>query len=501
MHAVLCSVAAKGNLTCGRRCDRRLPCGKHRCRRSCHGGACVVETKSVENRSQPVSSVFAIEAAVRRASGPNDNASSTATTRSGKIPEGCCANRCLIARPCGHPCTKWCHGKADCSSEPCTAKVEVSCECGRRFEEMQCLSTAKTTDELKESRTLLCDEQCEIAKRNKRLADAFGIDRAGSPTGTTFVYSQFLLDVHRYSPNSLNKIELALGGLMRDSHTNRYAFPTMDSMQRRMVHELASYWGMTTASGGVPPHRHVVATKTPTAKAPPMTVAEAAERSLPQNKFGPRDTAKSETKEEGPLAVTPGTTLHLTNFDCPNPTQVVATALLRWQAHVVDTVWPDDLNCLVIFDDANLAATARYVLTGNPFSVSTYTDELGGGVDEIRGRVEQEQERLALEQKELWKVQSTGSSGITSGRQPAPKAAWGAENMFSVLDAKPHLPTGLAEPEEVSWGEDAVAPTGLVNVGTAPTRIPDSDGVILAASSGVEEDAPESWEKLAASED
>jgi R3H domain len=358
---------------------------------------------------------------------------------------------------------------------------------------MECLSTATSAGETVEKRELLCDEQCAMAERNKRLAEAFGIEREGASDGqTTFVYSNFLLDVYRASPNTVEKIVDALGGLMRDRHTNKYAFPTMDSMQRRMVHELASYWGMTTASGGVPPHRFVTVMKTPTSKPPPVPLSAAAARA--PNRW---------TQSSGgtaPVALKEGATLHLKDFACEDPPLVVASAIARWQAHIIDTIWPDDANCLVIFDDANLAATARYLLTGNPFTVSTYTDELGS-TEDLREKHEQEQERLAREQAEQWRDQRTRP---TEKSEPKASAWGGSGSMFSVLDARPHVPTASEEePSSAAWGADD-APTGTTSVQVvARDDLPDVDAPgqhdVAPEDDDDDDDVPDDWELVGGS--
>ncbi len=78
--------------------------------------------------------------------------------------------------PAIHPCTLSCHAPASCDeSEPCRSIVTISCPCGRIRQSVPC--GRSTTNAAREGgQQLKCTNECGIAKRNARLAEALGIN-------------------------------------------------------------------------------------------------------------------------------------------------------------------------------------------------------------------------------------------------------------------------------------------------------------------------------------
>ena len=87
----------------------------------------------------------------------------------------------LYSYPAIHPCTDLCHAPSSClETEPCPATVIITCSCGRIRQSVQCGRKLSNPAGGEGSKTLVCTNECAVAKRNARLAEALGIssDRA-----------------------------------------------------------------------------------------------------------------------------------------------------------------------------------------------------------------------------------------------------------------------------------------------------------------------------------
>lgn len=75
-----------------------------------------------------------------------------------------------------HPCADLCHAPGSClETEPCTATVIITCSCGRIRQSVQCGRKLSNPTSGEGRKTLTCTNECAIAKRNARLAEALGI--------------------------------------------------------------------------------------------------------------------------------------------------------------------------------------------------------------------------------------------------------------------------------------------------------------------------------------
>ena len=90
--------------------------------------------------------------------------------------------RCLhfSSLPSHHPCTLPCHAPSTCSeAEPCRSTITLSCPCGRIKQSALCgRSTSNPGREA--TQQLKCSNECLVAKRNARLAEALGISTDAS---------------------------------------------------------------------------------------------------------------------------------------------------------------------------------------------------------------------------------------------------------------------------------------------------------------------------------
>ncbi|XP_013394641.1 transcriptional repressor NF-X1 isoform X2 [Lingula anatina] len=248
------------DISCGLRCNKELPCGRHKCQLLCHKGACLKEGES-------------------------------------------CIQPCPESRPvCGHPCKAPCHQMAPCPPSTCKEMVVVKCACGHRSARVQCLAGAQEKSQdfqklsgaalasqmqqlltgqsvdltpllnsSKSGRTdtvLQCNDECAVIERNKRWALALEIKnpdlnaKLGNPT-----YSQFLKDQAKQNPSFVASVEKALADLVhscKDLKQPRrcHPFPPMNRSQRQVVHELAEFYGCQTQSYDNEPKKNVVATAT-----------------------------------------------------------------------------------------------------------------------------------------------------------------------------------------------------------------------------------------------
>ncbi|XP_069109395.1 transcriptional repressor NF-X1-like [Argopecten irradians] len=195
------------NISCGLPCDKTLPCGTHKCIRTCHKGDCQEDGKS-------------------------------------------CVQPCSVPRPiCGHPCGVPCHSGQDCPSVPCKAEIIIKCPCGRKTGRQLC-NAGGSSPELEEyqkmtvqalastvgsgqsvdmsnitlaarkvaKRQLECDGDCAIMERNRRMALALEIKnpdlsaKLGNPS-----YSDFLKEYARNNPQNVAAIDKSFSDLVQNA--------------------------------------------------------------------------------------------------------------------------------------------------------------------------------------------------------------------------------------------------------------------------------------------
>jgi transcriptional repressor NF-X1 len=94
-----------------------------------------------------------------------------------------------------HPCTQPCHAPSSCPElEPCMATVTLTCPCGRIKQASPCGRSA--TNPLGRAgaaaANIKCSNECAIAKRNARLAEALGIS-ADRQEGKSVNYADDLM--------------------------------------------------------------------------------------------------------------------------------------------------------------------------------------------------------------------------------------------------------------------------------------------------------------------
>ena len=109
------------------------------------------------------------------------------------------AYACVFSLPALHPCTLPCHAPASCDeSEPCRSIVTIACPCGRIRQSVPCGRSTTNLSGREGTQQLKCTNECAIAKRNARLAEALGInpDRSES-RAQQITYGEELLSFAR----------------------------------------------------------------------------------------------------------------------------------------------------------------------------------------------------------------------------------------------------------------------------------------------------------------
>lgn len=212
---------------CGLPCGKKLKCGIHTCRETCH---------------RP---------------GDCEDATSSCTQL--------CARRKTV---CEHHCADTCHAPYPCSeAKPCQAKTFITCECQNLKEPAKCL--ASTTSEGSAKRSLDCDEDCLKLQRNAKLAAALNIDPA-THQDPHVPYSQAVLDFYGDNTKVAQGIEREVRVFAADDMEKRLRFKPMSSSHRAYLHALAEDFGFDSESQDPEPHRHVCIFKTPKFVCAPM---------------------------------------------------------------------------------------------------------------------------------------------------------------------------------------------------------------------------------------
>ncbi|KAJ8313934.1 hypothetical protein KUTeg_008495 [Tegillarca granosa] len=172
-----------------------------------------------------------------------------------------CKQPCLNKRKdCDHICGAPCHEGSECPDVSCKAQVTIKCPCGNKVAKVQCMMGGNTS--------------AEISEFQKITMQNF----AGSIQGQSVDLSQFSglkkgnkrqlecdADCSISNPQFVATVEKSLADLVQKAkeskHPSRsHAFPSMNMNHRKVVHELAEFYGCQTQSYDAEPNKNVVAT-------------------------------------------------------------------------------------------------------------------------------------------------------------------------------------------------------------------------------------------------
>ncbi|KZT10350.1 uncharacterized protein LAESUDRAFT_644605 [Laetiporus sulphureus 93-53] len=200
-------------VSCGTPCGKLLACGFHRCERLCHSDAC-----------GPCTAV--------------------------------CGKPRKLCLPAHHPCPLPCHAPAACSeAEPCRSIVTLTCPCGRIRQQVPCGRCTTNPTGREHSQQLKCSNECLVAKRNARLAEALGInpDRG---TMHPVTYSDELLAFAKANAKFCTMVEKSLADFLSSDKKSQILAP-MPEVRRKFVHDLAAVYRIDTQMVDQEPNRSV----------------------------------------------------------------------------------------------------------------------------------------------------------------------------------------------------------------------------------------------------
>lgn len=112
-----------------------------------------------------------------------------------------------LSLPTHHPCSLPCHAPSACNeSEPCSAMVTITCPCGRLQQPSIC--GKRDSNQEGTATQLHCRDECNVAKRNARLAIALGI--SGTKNQANVVYSEDIVSFGKENPKFIALVEKSL---------------------------------------------------------------------------------------------------------------------------------------------------------------------------------------------------------------------------------------------------------------------------------------------------
>ncbi|KAJ7096711.1 hypothetical protein B0H15DRAFT_54387 [Mycena belliarum] len=268
---------AQERVACGSVCGRLLGCGYHHCERLCHTeeegcGTCVLA----------------------------------------------CGKPRKLCLPLRHPCTQPCHAPSTCDeAAPCTTIITVMCACGRIRQPLQCgKSTSNHVG--RENQQPKCTNECLIAKRNARLADALGITQESRDRGGAVTWPDEVLAFARANLKFVSVVEKAFAEFVT-SEKKTQVLPHMPPERRKFVHDVASVYRMDTQMVDQEPHRSVQLLRRFDTRVPTPLLSAALAASGPPPSLG--KLADLRAGSTAPSAVP--------TWRAPKPTPVAATSAPR----------------------------------------------------------------------------------------------------------------------------------------------------------------------------
>ncbi|KAF9905744.1 FKBP12-associated protein [Linnemannia zychae] len=230
----------KSNPSCGKVCGKRLDCGLHNCKKSCHAGECTIPPSDVCNQPCP-----------------------------------------KPRKSCGHRCGVACHGDTPCpESTPCPVIIPSSCKCGHLSMDTACNATAENPWDGK-PKLIKCNDYCLIAERNKRVALALDIEEKGEPGPRIPEFDSYVLDYAAANMEFTLKIEKQLAEWVADTTKPILYFPPMKGHRRKFVHELAAHYNIVSESVDVEPYRSVTIRRQPNTSVPDLLASQACRQKRP----------------------------------------------------------------------------------------------------------------------------------------------------------------------------------------------------------------------------
>ena len=204
-----------------------------------------------------------------------------------------CGHVCGVLLPCDHACQAVCHdAKVSPHTKECKAKVDIKCLCGRMTHKIPCYQYSQKSRSLAGKRggsgwrtpTIPCDTECQHEERMSSFASALGIDKSRdselafqganslTPLRST-VYNQTIWLALQQQTQHVRLLERTFDDFLIEVSRTRMMQP-MNEEKRRVVHELAAYYGLTVQTFDQEPNKTCQLTKTPHTKKPVPLLSE-----------------------------------------------------------------------------------------------------------------------------------------------------------------------------------------------------------------------------------
>lgn len=381
-------------VSCGRLCGQPLSCGQHLCKRTCHGDPCQSNL---------------------------DNVSKDELVSCNQV----CGKKLTL---CEHTCHAACHPNKTCPKIPCKQLVLIYCTCKRRSIEVECMRGGEDDNANRGKRELLCDEQCELEERNRKLALAFGINQPVNMTnGIPTTYSAELMDLAKSNLQFVQKLEKKFEEVIKGP-SGKHSFPPMDRTQRRLIHELAKFYNLDTESYDKEPSRNVIITKRRDSRIPIQLLSKAmidhakAVTSQSQLQLQTQPLVQPQPHPQPRVPSPPLTesySLQICDLTPDVKTHHLNTFLRPFDGQY-QLKWLDDFNCLVLFKDYNTMKSALFILPGlGQFKIKEHKDQFVDFVDNElveKPKIAKEKQAIPLEYKppkEPWREDNNYFAALT----------------------------------------------------------------------------------------
>ncbi|ANB14156.1 Fap1p [Sugiyamaella lignohabitans] len=186
-----------------------------------------------------------------------------------------CTSACGKLLPCGHIHKASCHFQREsaCNKSDCMEVVIDKCTCGNLTRQRKC--TGQSLEEITANPSpsigpIKCDESCAIVERNKKMAEALGLDyQAKLASSAQHKYNDDLLDLYYVDPDWSDTIEANLTEfLAMQPPTKELRLPPMNPQRRMFVHLLCEEFQLQSHSIDSGQNRSVVVLRTHNAITP-----------------------------------------------------------------------------------------------------------------------------------------------------------------------------------------------------------------------------------------
>jgi len=171
--------------------------------------------------------------------------------------------------------------------------VTISCPCGRIKQSLRCGSSVSSPAGAASSHTLKCNSQCEIAKRNARLAEALGVsddsrERAGKHmAGAPVVYPDEVMAFAKEDPKFVLLVEKTFSEFIL-SNKRSQVLPHMSQERRKFVYSLAGIYRLDVQMVDQEPVRSVQVVRRLDSRVPtPLLLTHVASTMPNLGKLGP----------------------------------------------------------------------------------------------------------------------------------------------------------------------------------------------------------------------